>query len=549
MLPTELFHEYRKLGKTKKGRTSERFDELEEHLIRAHIAFARRYTRLEGERVYYKAFHIAWLRSLLRALATGGRTLILSPPRHGKSELLIRYVLWLIIMDPNMRFIWVCANTDVAKLMLGAVKDYLENHQELIAATLPPGERYRPAHGTGKPWSTKEIKVAQQSHIGAKSSSLLALGRTSKILSRDVDGLIMDDIEDFDTTREAGQRLYSRNKLAEYSTRKMKWVFQVYIGSRNHPDDVPKYLLESGTKNGWTGQVYSAHDFGCVEDPDDYELHTDCMLFPEINDYEWLMEKKQDMDDLGIPGAYEMRYLNNPRPEDGVVFDLDRIRENSLDRSLSLGLAGIEVLPPGHLVAGLDPAARGMQAAVLWHYNNSQITMIDIETQQAGGHEGALDLMQRWNEQYGLTDWYYEDNSQQAEFFRDPRMIELRQQLGLSIKPHTTGKNKQDPELGISGMAPFYHNGTIRLPYGNRRSKEKIEAFLRQLELWTTDGVAKGKHKTDIKMASWFPFPRLVRWMKRDGHVQNKIKAPAESSYPRIHNLNRYPSTKYPGGR
>lgn len=549
MLPTELFDEYRKLGRTKQGRESERFAELEDHLIRAHVQFARRYCRLEGERVIYKDFHVKWLRSLLRSMATGGKTLILSPPRHGKSELLIRFVLWLIIMDPNLRFMWVCANTDVAKLMLGAVKDYLMNHEELIRATLPPGESYKPPHGAGKPWSTKEIKVAQQTHVGAKSSSLLALGRTSKILSRDVDMMILDDIEDFDTTREPAQRLYTRNKLAEYNTRKMRWVAQVYIGSRNHPDDIPNYIAETGTRNGWEGQVYSAHDWDCAKDPDDWDAHVECMLFPEINDYEWLMEKKTDMEDLGIPGAFEMRYLNRPLPEDGVVFDVKEIRKKALDRSTVLGVAGLEVLPPGHLVAGLDPASRGMQAAFLWHYANKHLTAVDIETQEAGGFAGAIDVMQRWYDAYGLTDWFYEDNSQQVEFFSDPRMLELKNELGLNIRNHSTGKNKQDPELGISGMAPFFHNGSVTLPYGDTRSREIVEKFLRQLELWTTDGVNKKGGKTDIKMAAWFPFPRLVRWMRRDGAGQTRIAAPKERSYPRIRSMSQFPHTKYPGGR
>lgn len=543
MLPTELLHEFRKLGKTKKGRESERFEELLEYLVRAHVTFARRWCQLEGERVVYKPFHIEWVRLLLVAFATGGKQMILSPPRHGKSELLIRFVLWLIIMDPNLRIMWVCANTDVAKLMLGAVKDYLTNHEELIAAALPPGETFRPPRNMDRPWSGKEIKVKQQGHIGAKSSSLLALGRTSKILSRDVDWLIVDDLEDLDTVREPGQREYSRNKFAEIGTRKQKWTAWVYIGSRNHPDDIPQYLMKSGDKTRWRYVVYSAHDESCGIDPLDEAAHTDCMLFPELNDYEWLMEKKVEMDDLGIAGAYEMRYLNRPIPISGIVFNMEQIRANALDWSRDLGLEG---LPPGKLIAGIDPASRGTQAAVLWHYTAGHLSLIDIKTQEAGGFAGALRIMAEWYDMYDLVDWYYEDNSQQVEFFSDPRFIELKRDLGLRVLPHTTGKNKQDPELGISGMAPFYHDGRIILPYGTERARVAVNVLLRQLELWTTDGVGRVKGKSDVKMASWFPFPRIVRWMRKDRH-QDRITGHREKGYPKMRSTNTFRRTSYPG--
>jgi len=267
-------------------------------------------------------------------------------------------------------------------------------------------------------------------------------------------------------------------------------------------------------------------------------------LFPAVRSYKWLMEKKQEMEMLGIPGAYEMRYLNRPLPETGIVFNMDKIRGNALDRSRGIGL---DELPIGSLYGGLDPASRGMQAWYIWHYQGGQLNMVDLDEQQAGGFQGALDVMQWAYDTYDLTDWYYEDNSQQIEFFNDPRVKALKRELGLNIRTHTTGKNKQDPELGISGMAPFLHDGRMTLPYGTEQARNKTERYLRQLELWTTDGVRSGG-KTDIKMASWFPFPRLLRLMRRDG-VQNRIRPSKETSYPKITTTSAFQKTKYPGGR
>ena len=543
MLPVEKLLTLKALGPTGEG--TPEFERLADELTRAYSVFSKFFFRLEGRRPMLKPFHLRWIRSIIVAYAIGGKQMILSPPRHGKSELLIRFSVWMISMFPNIRIMWVAANGDVSKLMLGAVKDHLENNEDLKRAVLPPGGSFRPLRTDNKPWSSKELKIRQQSHVGQKSSSMLSLGRTAKILSRDVDLLFTDDLEDFDTTRDPSQRNYSRNKLAEIGTRKEERTAWIYIASRQHPDDIPQHILRlEGTDQAWRVIVDTAHE-ECQLDPDIIEGHdlNGCVLFPEVRSYRWLMEKKGEMDALGIAGAYEMRYLNNPIPESGIVFHINVIREKALDRSRDLGVEGIG---QGRLVAGLDPAARGTQAAFLWHYANDTLSMVDLETQKAGGFAGALQLLEDWHTAYGVTFWFYEDNATQSEFFEDPRTKKLIVQLGLVVKPYHTHLNKTDPEIGISSMAPWYHSGRINLPYGTANARHKVNMLLRQLELWTTDGVLRGRNrKTDIKMASWFPFPTIIKWGKADRQI--RLVEEVETGYPGLGLYDTPWETTYPG--
>jgi len=519
------------------------FEGLVDQLVAAYSVFSRRHFKLEGRRPIIKDFHLKWIRSIIVAAATGGKRLILSPPRHGKSETLVRFVVWFIIMDPNIRIGWFCASRDVAELMLGAVRDIFENNFQLIKDVLPPGELFKPDLKSGKPWSRKELKVVQQSHVGQKSSSLLALGRTSKFLSRDMDIIIVDDLEDYDSCREESQRSYSRNKLAEIGTRKEEHTCEIYIGSRQHPDDIPNHLLGlEDTLLAWETMVDSAHDLECGLDPDDLDIHIDCMLFPEVRSYKYLMEKKMEMEALGLGHLYPMRYLNTPIPADGQVFDMDLIKEHALNRERGLGL---EELPLGFLAGGLDPSARGIQASFLWHYRSSdntqgaKISMVDIDTMQSGGSQGALKIIREWYHVYGLELWYFETNSTQIDWF-DNIKRELRTRdchicgdihPNIVIKDHNTGPNKKDAELGISSMAPWYHSGAIDLPYGTNESRKKTNMLMRQLELWTTDGVQSKKAKTDIKMASWFPFPYFLSKAKRDHEATLELEAGAYPGY------------------
>lgn len=559
MLPKEHMSELKVLGMAGLHE-SERFNELLDHCIRAYATFSRWYFKLEGRRPLVKEFHLNWIRSIIVAWATGGKQLILSPPRHGKSEMLVRFVVWFICMDPNIRIGWFCASRDVAELMLGAVKDYLENSEQLIDDILPPGELFNPGLKSGRPWSRKEIKVAQCNHVGQKSSTLLALGLTSKFLSRDMDLIVIDDPEDFDSTQEEAQRKKARNKLAEIGTRKEEHTAMAFISSRQHPDDIPAHLLAlEGTNQAWNAIVDSAHDDGCGEDPFDYAAHADCMLFPEVRSYRWLMEKKEEMEVLGVPHAFSMRYLNHPIPEEGQVFDVPLIREVALNRDRGLGLDG---LPLGHLVGGLDPSARGIQAAFCWHYREDdankaipmKMSMVDLDAMRAGGVAGAVDIICDWYDQYALSLWFYETNSQQIEFYKlvkEGVAKRMEHKLGhnpIQIREHSTGQNKQDAELGISSMAPIYHSGQIDLPYGTNESRIKVNMLLRQLELWTSDGVQSRKSLTDIKMAQWFPWVgRIQKFLKDKRAVALEVEG--QASYPEVESFAQAPwATNYPGG-
>ena len=171
--------------------------------------------------------------------------------------------------------------------------------------------------------------------------------------------------------------------------------------------------------------------------------------------------------------------------------------------------------------------------------------MVDLETQKAGGFEGALRIIQQWDDTYELKDWKYEDNSHQIEFFRDPRLAKVQNARGVAVRPYHTGKNKQDPELGLSSMAPLYHSGRINLPYGTREARTKVRMLLRQLQNWTTEGKAR-RGLTDVKMASWFPFPTILRWNKEDRAI-NLVSE--EGSYGSIRTMNDVGwTTNYPGG-
>ena len=76
------------------------------------------------------------------------------------------------------------------------------------------------------------------------------------------------------------------------------------------------------------------------------------------------MDRKRAAETTGGRAIYEMVYLNVAMPDGLSLFDRIEI-EACRDQKRDIGQ-----VPPGtRLIAGLDPASTGYQAAFLWAYN------------------------------------------------------------------------------------------------------------------------------------------------------------------------------------
>ena len=163
--------------------------------------FRDRYFQTEkGEPYETPDFHIKWINSILDAIENGEQQMILSPPRHGKTDLLIHFAVWLICTKPNIRILWVGGNEEIAKNAVSSVLDQLESNELLIEEICGPGPKFKPSTRTGKSWSQNGFTVGTRTVTGIKSPTMVGIGRGGKILSRDCDIIIADDIEDHTST-------------------------------------------------------------------------------------------------------------------------------------------------------------------------------------------------------------------------------------------------------------------------------------------------------------------------------------------------------------
>ena len=126
-------------------------------------------------------FHREIIHEMVKAFVWGSRVLVLTPPRHGKSELVIRFCAWIIIMFPNIQVIWVASNIDLAAGMCGKLKGVFEHSKKLRDAFLPPGKRFG---DKGAPkWSETAFTLYTRTDHTLTSPTFVGLGSTSTIAS------------------------------------------------------------------------------------------------------------------------------------------------------------------------------------------------------------------------------------------------------------------------------------------------------------------------------------------------------------------------------
>jgi hypothetical protein len=89
-----------------------------------------------------------------------------------------------------------------------------------------------------------------------------------------------------------------------------------------------------------------------------------------------------------------------------------------------------------------------------------------------------------------------EQNAAQRWLLQDPIMDILRQRV--QVVPHTTGRNKGDPVLGVQSLAVDFEFGRIRFPYGDAESKQMSQMLIDEAKTWPQG------QTDDLLMALWF---------------------------------------------
>lgn len=513
-------HEIRQtyLNQIRAGRPESKLSKPEQLLADQNFgAWRKKYFEVGAGKPYLTPpFQENWVNRTIAAINSGGTLSILSPPRHGKTDLLGHFCIWMILKNPNIRIIWVGGNDDIAKASLGQVQSELTENEALISDY---GGRtgFKPARSSGKAWASDRIYVATRTVTGMRSPTMLALGRGSKILSRDADFIITDDIDDHDSTVSPTNRDNTKNWWRQnLATRKEEHTAWLNIGSRQHDDDVHGWLM--GNRN-WEHIVEQAHDPECrllvhervpighsrLDKCEVCTPHTDCILFPQLRTFKYLQDQKESVGE----SKYAMVYQNDP--EDIDVFRIFQIKwiKNSYNPTRTYGdlkwlYSNLE--EPFSLIGGLDPSGSGYQAAwvVAYGLNSQKRFYLDAENKQGGGIKAARETINKFFSIYNLQHWVIEENLYHGGIVEDEWIVDFASQHGIFLQGHHTYRNKWDEKMGVTAYALEFEKDMIDLAYGDMQSREISHEFLNQCKNFNPDKVKSRGRPSDLIMAGWF---------------------------------------------
>lgn len=512
--------------------------------VEAFAEFRGRYFRDANDDPYlFPPAHHKWVTALLAVVERGGKQMILSPPRHGKSELLTHFCVWLICRRPNIRIIWVSGNASVAETMGTQIMEILERHEMLAQDVLGPSRSFKPASKSGASWAPGEFTVGTRSVIGIKSPTFVGMGPGGKLLSRDGDVIVLDDIVDEATVWNPKKRQKDKEWfITQLMSRKTRHTAAFAIGSRQHHDDLWGYIVDAP---GWEVIVEQNHDPLCEipmhspvpSNEHDHDCpicarHVDCMLFPELRPMADMQDKLAD-DFSGREDLFEMVHQNTTRPSGA---------ESLTKQDLALCHSGrlIGDVPPGcRLIAGIDPAITGWMATLLWAVDlqTRRRYLVDAERTREGGQQGALAAIQRWWFEYQLTEWVVETTSYQRAVLQDREIVEFTAEHGITLHPLVTNaSSKWDAVYGVPRQMGYFKqtaptaDGSLRplvdLPWGDAATQAKVRPY--ETELVRFDPQNTTQHTGDLHMAGWFPESQIRNWYA----VETAMRMTESRGYP-----------------
>ena len=426
--------------------------------------------------------------------------MILAPPRHGKTELLLHAILWAICKRPQIRIIYCSGISTTSKANAGYLRMEMEANEDLI-------RMYGPFKSDDLQWSSEAfIVIGRESQ--AKSPTVLPIGKGTNVLSRDADIIVVDDPQDLDAAESETTTDRDFNWLTtQVMTRREPHTALMMVGSHlpSITGDLWTRVQEKADELN-TGRhklilvEQKAHDYSKCDPINDPE-HTLCILWAK-RPYWFLEAQRAAMGDV----LYEACYNQDIRESKISYFDPDLLRSlkpaGILNGELEWRKLGTHCDKKLIHVLGFDPAAGETKSAsesalvvVGGCRKCGQVQLVDYWHGRVSPETHA-DTILKFVKSYEVHRVRIEINAYQKALARDPKLVDAQSRFHFMIDPWMTDDRKNDPILGIPLLERRMREGTLDVPYAQRPDQEFAEDLLKAFLRWP-------KRPNDIPMAVW----------------------------------------------
>jgi hypothetical protein len=462
-----------------------------------------------GKPITMATMHDEW-HGLMSAYS---RLILWSHVEGGKTTQLTGRLAWEIGRDTHKRFAIVGISQGAASKILVSVQKYLESEQfkEVFPEVKP-----------GPLWTKTAFTVKR--NVYSKDPTLQAVGARGHIVGARLDGVILDDVIDHQSTRTPEQRRETLVwYLSEIVGRLTEDAFVWVVGNAYYSDD---FMHELALKHGFRWARYPvANDQG---EPN----------FPGEWTKERIRKKEDELGGKGSPEAKRQLYCV-PRSDES-----SRVQQAWIDACLARGeglgmpgrisperLAELSVpLDPERPEAGYIPATthtgvdigvgKGKKHAktvrfTLLRYPTGDMRVVGLEAGRWSAPEivsGILADQERFNSLVAV-----ESNGAQKFLIDNAR--EEDKGAEMTVLPHNTGSNKNNPVLGLESVFADLARQRFIIP-SVRTEGGRLIGATPEIREWIQGMLdySPDAHTSDFLMACW-----IARENARLVHVGHEL--------------------------
>lgn len=430
-------------------------------------------------------------------------TVMLAPPGHAKTTLMVDWICFRLARDPNYRVCVISETGSHAEKVLRQIARRMTDETNFG----PFIARYGPFKPDGrdvmKPWNSTNLTHVQASH-DEKEGSLEAKGAGDQIYGARYDEIWLDDIQSTKTLTQTEKLLtYFRQDVV---TRPMDNGRIYDIGTRVGPSDFHEALMaedDEGERIAANVLRLPAYDYR--GEP----------LWPAVWPKERLEKRRAAIRSDEI---WARVYMQKPVSNMSATFTEEHLAKcRDPQREVGQHAGG------GVVVFGVDPALVGYTAIVTAHLTADKLELLDlVRRRQCASSENILALVEDQARKHRPRTGIFELTNFQGALFNDTRLAEISNRMGFFTRPHTTSKMKADPMFGVSGMVTSFARAEISIPWKGVHSQDRFRPLVEELLRWRADVPTKMLTQ-DTVLALWFVWRH---WMLE---VRPSLIAPPQS--------------------
>lgn len=466
------------------------------------LGYAHGFARWRHEFLGRRTFaHQQVMIDAIESAPTLSVTLILVPPEAGKTTVLEEYCAYLISQNPSVRIQYWAKNPTEARKRIMRVKAILTEPMSTRGADGVFGKiigRFGPFYQKGqelsRPWRAEEFTVFK-APLRERDGTMEAKGIKTNTQGTRAELIVFDDVQDLANLNDSETilkkiRQEGSTRLSEPTGGKAIW-----IGTRVDVNDIFDLMYQLPESDWFLHQV--------IEIPAlDAEGNSYC---PDMHPVSVLERRKK----LVGPEAWARCYMMNPLSAGRMTFPRESI---VAAKSTTTGWGRVVGGMP--CILSIDPAlAPGIAAFLVASVQDPEhLRLVELTRHHNfAGIGNITSEMERLFIAYpAISDLVIEDNNFQKAVLDDPEFIRLTTKYNVTVHDHTTGRNKQHHDIGITALGRGFVGGEIIVPDADDGTTRSMFKWgLEQLEKWKP-GVPDKIIKQDFVIVLWMAWKLLA---------------------------------------